>query len=326
VPDVRSKPGFAQVFEHNHEEVAVLHSFVNLKERQLDRQTKLHASQGQVQAYQAVIVETKEFIEYLQSFPNTIKTFVHASTEFWWSILQRTEEYERGTQVPMNENEMNSIVSLFPTMKRRGYFGPRREAPGKKEPLQTASKRKKDGPLRGTTSASQQRPRLKEPLSNAVPLQQQRWFDFDPHMDVHIGDFVGVQALESTQQNGELFWVAKVRELRNVAREDGGFLALWYWPTSPKGLRDGPNAMRTQYANCLARTWEPDRMYRRNDWIVVNSLFVSWTHSRKLKSDLVTVQGFRTEKKISIPTEQHPHFQNHLSLLHVTGLEDALVE
>jgi hypothetical protein len=62
-------------------------------------------------------------------------------------------------------------------------------------------------------------------------LQLQRWFDFDPHMDVHISDFVGVQSPESAQQNGELFWVAKVRELRNVAREDGEFLALWYWPT-----------------------------------------------------------------------------------------------
>jgi hypothetical protein len=84
--------------------------------------------------------------------------------------------------------------------------------------------------------------------------------------------------------------------------------------------------MRTRYENCLARTWEPDRMYRGNDWIAVNSMFVSWTHSMKSKSDFVTVQGFRTEKKISVPTEQHPHFRNHLSLLHVTGLEDALVE
>ena len=65
------------------------------------------------------------------------------------------------------------------------------------------------------------RPLSKEPVSNVVPLQQQRWYDFDPHMDVHIGNFVGVQASESTQQNGELFWMAKVRELCNVAREDG---------------------------------------------------------------------------------------------------------
>jgi hypothetical protein len=37
-----------------------------------------------------------------------------------------------------------------------------------------------------------------------------------------------------------------------------------------------------------------------------------------LKCNFVTVQGFRTEKKISVPNEQHPHFQNHLSLLHGT--------
>ena len=77
-----------------------------------------------------------------------------------------------------------------------------------------------------------------------------------------------------------------------MAKVDGDFLALWYWPTSPKGLHDGPNAMKTWYVNCLARTWKPDRMYRGNDWIVVNSVFVSWTHSRKLKSNFVTVQGF----------------------------------
>ena len=69
---------------------------------------------------------------------------------------------------------MNNIVSLFLTVERCGYFGPRREAPGKKEPLKTAMKRKRDVPSIRTTSASQQRPQSKEPLSNAVPLQQQR--------------------------------------------------------------------------------------------------------------------------------------------------------
>jgi hypothetical protein len=108
--------------------------------------------------------------------------------------------------------------------------------------------------------------------------------------------------------------------------EDGEFLALWYWPTSPKGLRDGTNAMRTWYVNCLARTWKPDRLYRGNDWIAVNSVFVSWTHNRKLKSDFVMVQEFQTKKKILVPIEQHPHFLNHLSLLHGIRLEDALVE
>jgi hypothetical protein len=111
-------------------------------------------------------------------------------------------------------------------------------------------------------------------------------------MDVHIGDFVVVQAPKTAQRNGELFWVAKVRELRNVAREDGELLALWYWPTKPKGLRDGLDAMQARYVNSLARTWEPDRMYKGQDWIAVNSMFVSWMHSTKLKADLITVQGY----------------------------------
>jgi hypothetical protein len=95
-------------------------------------------------------------------------------------------------------------------------------------------------------------------------------------MDVHIGDFVGVHALKSARRNGELFWMAKVREVRNVAREDGEFLALWYWPTKPKGLRDGPDTMRARYVNSLAYIWEPDRMYKGQDWIAVNSVFVLW--------------------------------------------------
>ena len=108
---------------------------------------------------------------------------------------------------------MNSIISLFLTVECCGYFGPQREVPKKKEPLQTALKRKKDDPSIGTTSALQHRPRSKEPLSNAMPLQHQRWFDFNLHIDVYIGDFVGVQAPELVQQNGELFWMAKVNEL-----------------------------------------------------------------------------------------------------------------
>jgi hypothetical protein len=118
------------------------------------------------------------------------------------------------------------------------------------------------------------------------------WFDFDLHMNVHISDFVGVQAPESAQGSGELFWVAKVRELRNVAREDGEFLVLWHWPNSPKGLCDGLDAMRTQYVNCLAQTWELDQMYKENNWIIVNYVFISWTYNRKLKADFVIVQGF----------------------------------
>jgi hypothetical protein len=58
----------------------------------------------------------------------------------------------------------------------------------------------------------------------------------------------------------------------------------------------------------------------------VNSVFVSWIQSTKMKADLVTVQGYRTEKKISIPFEQHFHFENHLSLLQDIGSDDDHME
>jgi hypothetical protein len=120
--------------------------------------------------------------------------------------------------------------------------------------------------------------------------------------------------------------VAKVRELQNVAREDEEFLALWYWPTKQKGLCDGPDGMRARYVNSLACTWEPDQMYEGQDWIVVNSMFVSWMQRTKLKANLVTMQGYQTEKKISIPLEQNSHFENHLSLLQDTGSNDDHME
>jgi hypothetical protein len=56
--------------------------------------------------------------------------------------------------------------------------------------------------------------------------------------------------------------MAKVMELQNVAREDGQFLALWYWRTKPKGLRDGLDAMQAQYVTYLACTWKLDQMYK----------------------------------------------------------------
>jgi hypothetical protein len=50
-------------------------------------------------------------------------------------------------------------------------------------------------------------------LQNYCRKEQNHGNKYDPRMDVHIGDFVGVQAPESAQGNGELFLVAKVREL-----------------------------------------------------------------------------------------------------------------
>jgi hypothetical protein len=326
LPDVRGKPGFAEVFQANTEEVAALHSFSSLKERQVHRHIRLNAVDDVIQMYHTVIVETKAFIEYLQEFPNSDRTLVHASAKFWWTTPQNKASDENASGEPNIIGDMTEILSCFPAVEHRGYFGPRGGAPTKQGLQRPVPKNKKDAASKYIAKASKLGSTSTDPISNAVPAQHQRWFDFDPHMDVHIGDFVGVHAPKSARRNGELFWVAKVREVQKVAREDGEFLALWYWPTKPKGLRDGSDAMRARYVNSLARTWEPDRMYKGQDWIAVNSVFVSWMQSTKLKADLLTVQGYRTEKKISIPLEQHSHFENHLSLLQDTGSEDDHME
>jgi hypothetical protein len=80
--------------------------------------------------------------------------------------------------------------------------------------------------------------------------------------------------------------------------------------------------MRARYVNCLTHTWKSDQMYKGQDWIAVNSVFISWMQSTKLKANLLTMQGYQTKKKISIPLEQHPHFENHLSLLQDIGSDD----
>ena len=63
-----------------------------------------------------------------------------------------------------------------------------------------------------------------------------------------------------------------------MAQEDGEFLALWYWPTTPRGLRDGRDVMRNHYANSLVQTWEPNKTYKGKDWIPMDSVFTLWVH------------------------------------------------
>jgi hypothetical protein len=258
LPDVKNKPGFAEVFQANTEEVAALRSFSNFKERQLQRHTRLNAADDVIQLYQTVIMETKAFIEYLQEFPNSDRTLVHASAKFWWTTPQNKASDENASSEPNITGDMTEILSCFPAVEHCGYFGPRGGAPTKQGLQRPIPKSKKDVASKYIAKASKLGSTSTDPISNAMPTQHQRWFDFDLHMDVHIGDFVGVQAPKSARRNGEFFWVAKVREVRKV---DGEFLVLWYWPTKRKGLRNGSDAMRARYVNSLGRTWEPDRMY-----------------------------------------------------------------
>jgi hypothetical protein len=57
-------------------------------------------------------------------------------------------------------------------------------------------------------------------------------------MDVYVGDFVGVQELELSPKKEKYFGWPRW-ELQNVARTHREFLALWYWPTTPKSLQGG---------------------------------------------------------------------------------------
>ena len=67
---------------------------------------------------------------------------------------------------------------------------------------------------------------------------------------------------QNGKRSGEVFWVAKAWELSNVIREDRGFLALRYWPTTPKGLCNNLDAMLTHYVSCLIWTWKFYQIYK----------------------------------------------------------------
>jgi hypothetical protein len=158
-----------------------------------------------IQIYQTVIVETKAFIEYLQEFPNSDRTLVHASAKFWWTSPQNKASVENTSDEPNITRDMTEILSYFPAIEYRGYFGPRGGAPTKQGLQRPVPENKKDVLSKYIGKASKLGSTSIDPISNAVPAQHQRWFDFDPHMDVHIGDFVGVQAPKSARRNDELF-------------------------------------------------------------------------------------------------------------------------
>ena len=142
--------------------------------------------------YQTVIVETKAFIEYLQEFPNSDKTLVHASIKFWWTTPQNKASDESASGEPNSTWDMTEILSYFPIVEHHGYFGPKGGAPTKQGLQCPVPKSKNDAASKYIAKASKLGSTSKNPISNVVPAQQQRWFHFDPHMDVHIGDFVGV--------------------------------------------------------------------------------------------------------------------------------------
>ena len=65
-------------------------------------------------------------------------------------------------------------------------------------------KNKKDAASKYIAKASKLGSTSIDPISNAMPAQHQRWFDFDPHMDVYIGDF-GVHALKVHKEMANCF-------------------------------------------------------------------------------------------------------------------------
>ena len=211
IPDSRTKPGFAQVFQSESGEIAALQSFLSLKERQLERLLQLNVAEEQLQPYRANITDTQTFIAYLEEFPTRDRSAVHAATSFWCNVSYTEESSGGRNHVQEEDLDLSAVLPYFPNVEHRGYFGPRGKAPRQKQVRQPKIQEQKHGRNTSSKGPSKHASSGNRLDSNAVPIQQEQWYDFDPHMDVHVGDFVGVQAPEEAQRNGEVFWVAKVQ-------------------------------------------------------------------------------------------------------------------
>jgi hypothetical protein len=169
VPDVRSKLGFAEVFQENSEEVATLRSFTNLKERQLDRHKRLNATEDLIQMYRTVIVETKAFVKYLEEYPSKDRTMVHASAKFWCTAPPDKASNGNVSRRPNIVEDLTEILPCFPAMEHRGYFEPRGQAPREDGLQRLVTKNKKDAASKYTAKASKLRSTSTEPISNVAP-------------------------------------------------------------------------------------------------------------------------------------------------------------
>lgn len=141
-------------------------------------------------------------------------------TPFWCNILQEMEGCRIPPHSKYDDKNLASIIPFSPPVEWRGYFGPCEKAKGKERLGQQIQKKQKVDTT-FVAGASKHVYSSNQSISNVVSMQHQIWYDFDPHIDLQIDDFIGVHATEDAQDNGEMFWVAKVLEVRKVAREDG---------------------------------------------------------------------------------------------------------
>jgi hypothetical protein len=135
---------------------------------------------------------------------------------------------------------------------------------------------------------------------------------FDPRHDVRSGMFVGIETGEEDQLTRIPFFIAKVIDMERQASEDGTFTILWYEPRMRRGEVDNVGEFHRRYYSSINRSWVPSR--EPNDTIPVDTVISAWTNTTGL-SNVMTVNGVRTEKQIVVPTSQKYHLQQHLQYI-----------
>jgi hypothetical protein len=129
---------------------------------------------------------------------------------------------------------------------------------------------------------------------------------FDPRHDVRSGMFVGIETGEEDQLKGIPFFIAKVIDMERQASKDGTFTVLWYEPQMRRGEVDNAKEFHRRYYSTDNRSWVPSR--EPNDTIPVDTVITTWTNTVGL-SNIMAVNGVRTEKQIVVPTLQKYHLQ-----------------
>jgi len=105
------------------------------------------------------------------------------------------------------------------------------------------------------------------------------------------------------------FFIAKVIDMERQASEDGTFTVLWYEPRMRRGEVDNAGEYHRRYCSSIFKSWVPSR--EPNDTIPVDIVITTWTNTGGL-SNVMTVNGVRTEKQIVVPMSQNYHLQQHL--------------
>jgi hypothetical protein len=306
VPSAHLPIGFATVTDPEPRDIKVLEDYIVLKEKHIARNQN-------VEKNIEVVEQTEWLISYLKEFPTKDHMEVIQSP-FW--PLEEGITNEVSIEGVLSGNVVDeSIFIHLPPVVVDAYWGPKSMKPSRQRIRQQVLR-----PNRANNTSRRGRGHIQSTLQYRHGMTSNYQNDnrgnrtvsgnqgshpfpaFDPRQDVRSGMFVGIEIGEEDQLKGIPFFIAKVIDMERQASEDGTFTVLWYEPRMRRGEVDNAGEFHRRYCSSINKSWVPSR--EPNDTIPVDTVIIAWTNTGGL-SNIMTVNGVRTEKQIVVPTSQH---------------------